>query len=167
MIRHATDKALDEVYTACAPAAFLRARAILGNDADAWDVVHEVFCKMVEGDLLSTIRARPMAYVFKATTKACLNLLESQRVRARGTGAMPVASEEPGETLSARSLLFKLDEQLDDLDRRLLVLAFHDGLPQEQIALVLGIWRRTVGRRLTRLRALAAELEAQHLRETS
>ena len=33
---------LHAVYEACAPAAIRRARALLGNQADAWDVVQEV-----------------------------------------------------------------------------------------------------------------------------
>jgi RNA polymerase sigma factor (sigma-70 family) len=158
---------LDALYTACAPAAFRRARGLLGNDADAWDVVHEVFCKIAEGDLFDPLRSRPMAYVHKATTNACLNHLAARRTRARADPGAVTAHEGHSEALVARDLLAKLDLHLDDLDRRLLVLAFHDGLPQEQIAEVLGVWRRTVGRRLARLRTLVEGLDAQPLKKTS
>src|SRR5438270_1806274 len=141
------DDSLESAYELCAPSAFRRARELLGSDADAWDVVHKVFCRIAEGNLVARIQSRPMVYVYRATTNACLNEIAARRVRERsipgGGGAAPAA---PSETVHARELLEKLDRRLDDLDRRVLVLSFHDGLSQEEIADVLGVWRRTVGR---------------------
>jgi len=162
------DTSLRFAYEACAPSAFRRARELLGTDADAWDIVQKVFCRLAEGDLLARIKTRPMLYVYRATTNACLNELEARRVRAHSfvVGAT-TATDASAEAVHARELLERLDERLDALDRRILVLSFHDGLPQEEIAEVLGIWRRTVGRRLSRLRALVEELERPHLKRTS
>jgi RNA polymerase sigma-70 factor (ECF subfamily) len=161
-----SDRALSEVYEACAPSAFRRARSLLGSDADAWDVVQDVFCRLAGGTLLAAVRERPMRYVYRATTNACLNALQARRVRVRDAEAIPTAPAQ-AEAVHARDLLEKLDRRLDDLDRRILVLCFHDGLPQEEIAEILGVWRRTVGRRLARLRILIGEMESVPLRKTS
>jgi len=156
-----------ELYEACAPSSFRRARDLLGNEADAWDVVHKIFCRLAESALVADWATRPMAYVYRATTNACLNELAARRIRK---DSLPLARHDAGghaEAVHARDLLEKLDARMDDLDRRILVLAFHDELPQHQIAEVLGIWRRTVGRRLSRLRSLIDDLQRLPARRTS
>lgn len=149
---------LHALYAACAPAAFRRAQALLGNDADAWDAVHDVFSRLAEQRSASALLDRPMAYVYRATTNTCLSVLETRRRRERQPAEQPGERSPHGEAVLAKDLLEKLDPHLDELDRRILVLWFLDDLPQEQIAEVLGVWRRTVGRRLARLRALAGEI---------
>jgi RNA polymerase sigma-70 factor, ECF subfamily len=166
MLKTLRDSEIRTLYEACAPSSFRRARELLGSDADAWDVVQKVFCRLAESDLLHQAQARPMAYVYRATTNACLNELEARRVRGRSMHGSNDTIRAHGEAVHARDLLEKLDERIDDLDRRILVLSFHDGLPQEEIADVLGVWRRTVGRRLSRLRGLVEELESIPLKRT-
>ena len=157
---------LRRVYESCAPSAFVRARELLGSEADAWDVVQKVFCRLAESDLLAEVSARPMAYVYRATTNACLNELKARRVRAGAPEEEAGGGRSSEEAIHARDLLEKLDPSLDDLDRQILVLGFYDGLPQEKIAEVLGVWRRTIGRRLNRLRALVEDLEQPPLKRT-
>ena len=158
---------LRRAYELCAPSAFRRARELLGNEADAWDAVHKVFCRLAEGDLVERIQARPMLYVYRATTNACLNELAARRVRSHLPVGLHEVAAPRAEEVHARELLEKLDAKLDDFDRRILILSFHDGLPQEQVADVLGVWRRTIGRRLARLRALVAGFERGRLKRTS
>lgn len=147
-----------EIYVRCAPAAFRRAFLLLRDEHDAWDVVHDVFAKLAQERGWARIRARPMTYVWRATTNRCLNVLEARRLRA--TSIVP-ADDEPrahSEAIHARDLLEKLAPELDDVDRQILVLQFVDGLSQDEIAETLNLWRRTVGRRLARLRARLIEL---------
>ena len=155
---------LHEIYDSCAPSAWRRARELLGSEADAWDVVQKVFCELAQGGKAGDLE-RPMAYVYRATTNLCLNELAARRVRI-AHGPAPVDAAAPGDRVHARELLEKLDARMDDLDRRIVVLAFHDGLPQEEIAEILGVWRRTIGRRLARLRQLAEEIERLPLKRT-
>jgi RNA polymerase sigma-70 factor (ECF subfamily) len=148
---------LRAIYQSCAPLAFRRARELLGSEPDAWDVVHEVFAALAQEGALGRIESRPMTYLYRATTNACLNELRARKVRTRKPPERVPAVH--AERVHARDLLEKLDDQLDDVDRRILILWFHDELPQEEIAEILGVWRRTVGRRLVRLRGLVEELE--------
>lgn len=167
MSRARRDSEVRQLYEACAPASFRRARELLGNEADAWDAVHKVFCRLAETELAGQLGMRPMAYVYRATTNVCLNELAARRMRERSLPCDGESTTACGNAVHARDLLEKLDARIDDVDRRILVLAFHDGLPQHQIAEVLGIWRRTVGRRLSRLRSLIDDLERLPTRRTS
>jgi RNA polymerase sigma factor (sigma-70 family) len=167
MSRARRDSEVRQLYEACAPSSFRRARELLGNEADAWDVVHKVFCRLAETDVAGQSGVRPMAYVYRATTNACLNELAARRIRERSIPGDPDSTGACGEAVHARDLLEKLDARIDDLDRRILVLSFHDGLPQAQVAEVLGIWRRTIGRRLSRLRTLIDDLERLPAKRTS
>jgi len=151
--------ALREIYESCAPAAFRRARLLLGDDEEAWDVVHEVFARLADPEARRPLLLDPMRYVYRATTNACLDALDARRLRA---GLRDLPTPQPAEVAAAaqaRDLLAKLDVHLDATDRRILVLAFFDGLTQDEIAAVLGVWRRTVGRRLARIRTMVDGLE--------
>jgi RNA polymerase sigma factor (sigma-70 family) len=155
---------LSDLYALCAPAAYHRALGLLGSEADSWDVVHEVFCKLAQGRAFDAANDRPMAYIVRATTNACLNVLAARKVRE---GFVPGEQSVQGAAglVHARDLLEKLGPHLDEVDREILVLTFYDGHSQEQIAELLGIWRRTVGRRLSRLRGLLDELERLPLQQ--
>lgn len=153
------------LYTACAPLAFRRARRLLDDENEAWDVVHEVFERMAHHPAAVRAEAHPMAYIYKATVNTCINRWKQRRVRSVGlataTGVCFRTIEEGTASASeARDLLAALWERLDDTGRAVLVLRYVDGLPQEEVAEVIGIWRRTVGRRLSQIRELAADLAA-------
>ena len=154
---------LSDLYALCAPAAYHRALGLLGSEADSWDVVQEVFCKLAQGRAFDAAD-RPMAYVVRATTNTCLNVLAARKVRE---GFVPGEQSVQGAAnlVHARDLLAKLGPHLDVTDREILFLTFYDGLSQEQIAELLGIWRRTVGRRMARLRGLLGELEQLPLQQ--
>jgi DNA-directed RNA polymerase specialized sigma24 family protein len=96
------DSPIRDAYEACAPSSFRRARELLGNEADAWDVVHKVFCRLAESDLLARAQPRPMAYVYRATTNACLNELEARRVRGRSVPGQSDTTRAHGEAIHAR-----------------------------------------------------------------
>ena len=45
-------------------------------------------------------------------------------------------------------MLAAIGEQLDETEQQIVVLHYIDGLSQAQTAQVLGVWRRTIGRRI-------------------
>ncbi len=149
---------LARLYTRHAPAVFARARRLLGDETQAWDVTHDVFVRLAARR--KPPRA-PVRYLYRAVTNACIDRWR----RADGRWAVPLdeapGTRDPRQAALARSVLRALWADLDETDRRIAVLRFVDGLPQREIASILGIWRRTVGRRLDRIiaraRALAEE----------
>lgn len=160
----ALSQSLAEIYDSCAPGAFRRARHLLGNDEEAWDIVQGVFEKMARNPGCLRGDAKPMTYVYRATTNACINRWKwrGARTDARAVAALRIQAESGAQgqgQLLARQLLEVLWDRLDETDQKIVTLHFIDGLPQAQVAEVLGIWRRTVGRRLSKIQRLARELE--------
>ena len=152
-----TSAEIAELYQACAPGVYRRARALLGRESDAWDVVQEVFTMLVERPGEFHREARPMTYLWRVTTNACLNQLRARGVRETKQAELANPSAEPL-VPEARELLHKLLHQLDHELSQVVALHFIDGLTQEEIGEVVGLSRKTVGRRLAAVRERAEAL---------
>lgn len=154
----------DELYRLHAAAAFRRAQRLLGSEADADEVVHDVFLALFER--LEPIQATVdiSAYLYGAVTHACLNRIRNQKNRQRlreeqvrtlqaphsdGTG--------PEWALTARAVLAQLPDELACAA----VYYYVDELSHREIAQVMGCSRRHIGNLLTRL---ARWTEAQEKR---
>lgn len=136
-----------------------RALALLGRDADAWDVVQEVFERLLKSGAHFRHEARPTTYVYRITTNVALNALRARAVRE--PNADPVVAPEPTidqGSSEAADLLRALSRTVPDRQMEIAILHFLDGLTQEEIADVLGLSRKTISRDLEQLRARAAEL---------
>jgi len=155
---------LRELYENFAPVVHRRALAILGRDADAWDAVQEVFRRVLESPGQFRKEARPMTYLYRATTNVCLNVLRGRAVRERTGDAGPEPTVEPQVDASeARELVSRLGRELDDAELQIAILHFLDGLTQEEISLVVGLSRKTVGRKIEAVRRAAASLTASEV----
>ncbi len=148
---------LEALYERFAPVVHRRALALLGRDADAWDVVQEVFEKMLSGGENFRGEARPMTYVYRVATNLCLNHLRSRALRE--PLAMPDGepSFEPGH-VEAANFIRALASRLSERELAIATLLFFDGLSQEEIADTLGLSRKTIGRELDEIRRRAEEL---------
>ena len=152
---------IEALYEQCAPAIHRRALELLGRDADAWDVVQEVFEKMLRTGGHFRGDASPMTYAYRAATNASLNVLRARAVR--DAAAPAVAAEEPAiepPRVEIASFVRALLARLSDREQEVAVLYFLDELTQDEIALTLGRSRKTVVRDLASIRAKAAELGA-------
>jgi RNA polymerase sigma factor (sigma-70 family) len=72
-----------ELYRVHAPHVLRRARAMLGCDADAWEVVQDLFLALYARPSAFDGRSTMSTYLFSATTHACLNRIRNRRTRAR------------------------------------------------------------------------------------
>lgn len=151
---------VEALYERCAPAIHRRALELLGRDADAWDVVQEVFEKMLRSGDHFRGDASPMTYAYRAATNASLNVLRARAVRDRATAA-PATTEEPAvesSRVEIASFVRALLARLSDREQEVAVLYFLDELTQDEIATTLGRSRKTVVRDLASIRNKAAEL---------
>jgi RNA polymerase sigma-70 factor, ECF subfamily len=150
---------VEALYEQCAPAIHRRAMELLGRDADAWDVVQEVFEKMLRLGGRFRGEASPMTYAYRAATNVSLNVLRGRAVRAAAVSAGP--EEEPTvepARVEIASFVRALLARLDEREQEVAVLYFLDEMTQDEIALALGKSRKTVVRALASIRAVAAEL---------
>ena len=154
-----------KLFERYAPVVHRRARAIVGRDADAWDVVQEVFEKMLTQAQTFRAEARPMTWVYRITTNVALNHLRSRGLREPGHDDA-VSSEASHDTQSfyeARETVRRLQSTLDERELAVVALLVFDGLTQEEIADTLGLSRKTIGRDLEAIRLKASALGIERL----
>jgi RNA polymerase sigma-70 factor (ECF subfamily) len=134
---------------------------MLRSREDAVDVVHALFI-----DLLPTWTPNvDLPYLYKAVTFRCLNALRDRRTRARllerqPADAAPLGRVRLDDEVVGVGLLAALVDQLDEAHMQVLVCRFVDDMTQDEIAAQLGVSRKTVGKRLDRIRDTVTALRS-------
>ena len=144
----------DELYRMYAPQAFRRARRVLRSDADAHEVVNDVFLSLLERPRQYAGQCAFGGFLHSAVTHACLNRLRHQATRAKVAGDFklgalfsPTTATDPEEASTLRSVLARLPAQLADVA----VYYYLYELTHDDIARILGCSRRHVGDLVSRL----------------
>ena len=123
------------------------------NREDAVDVVHALFV-----DLIPRWNSEmDLPYLYRAVTNRCLNVVRDRGTRARllereHTAAAPIARVRLDDQIVGVGLIAALAERLDESHMEVLVARFVDDMTQEEIADHLGLSRKTIGKRLDRIR---------------
>ena len=142
-----------------------RARLLLGSDADAQEVLQDVFAALLRSPDSLRGAASVVGWLYGATTHRCLNVLRGRRAGAR-------ALERHGEALEGgatgtradayaevRTLLALLPDELGA------AVVYHhlDGMTYDEIAEQLGCSRRKVGYLLERAQGLVDRAQAERI----
>jgi RNA polymerase sigma factor (sigma-70 family) len=154
-----SDEPLASVYRRHGPSVFRRARRILGLEADAQEVVQEVFLSLLEKPDQFRGTSSLTTFLYSATTHACLNRLRNSRNRERLEREHFAGAEDEtaGPALSAEQRVM-LQRALSTMPEQLAQAAVYylvDGLTQDEIARLLSCSRRHVGHLLGRLANVA------------
>jgi RNA polymerase sigma factor (sigma-70 family) len=127
---------------------------MLGQHADAHEVVHDVFLSLFERPEQHAGRARMSTFLYSAVTHACLNRLRDRKTQQRllalhGDSLSPGLSVPPNadRTVQVRALIARLPEPL----AQVAVYRYMDELTLEEIADVMACSRRHVIDLLKRL----------------
>lgn len=130
-----------------------RARAILGNEADAHDVLHEIFAGLVSRPEQFRGTSAPSTFLYAVTTHACLARLRDHRNRARlhDEQVRPWTTELDPRPLDAGLLVRSVLAELPDEEARAAVHYHLDGMSHAEIAEVLDCSARHVGDLLSRV----------------
>jgi RNA polymerase sigma-70 factor (ECF subfamily) len=156
--------ALGELYDAHARSIYTLALRILGDPADAEDVVQEVFTQAWrQAARYDAARATVIGWLLMMTRSRSLDRLRARQARPDRTIAMPLpdlASPDAGQeaaALSAEDVARVRDAlgRLGDAWRAPIELAYYEGLSQSAIAERLG---QPLGTVKTRMRAALAQL---------
>lgn len=149
-------------YRAFGPALVRKAERVLRSREDAVDVVHTLFA-----DLIPTWTSDvDLPYLYRAVTNRCLNLVRDRGTRARllereQVVAAPVGRVRLDDQIVGVALIAALADRLDDGHLQILVCRFVDDMTQDEIAAQLGVSRKTVGKRLERIREAVTALRAE------
>ena len=140
-------------YRAYGPALVRKAERVLRSREDAIDVVHALFVDLIP----KWNRDVDLPYLYRAVTNRCLNLLRDRGTRARllereAATAAPVGRVRLDDEVVGVGLIAALAERLDEAHMQVLVARFVDDMTQDEIAAHLGLSRKTIGKRLDRIR---------------
>ncbi len=148
---------LEALYRQYAPVLYRRARRLVGREAEAWDVVQQVFEKLLTSSSEFRREAQPMTWLWRITTNVALNQLRSRALR-EPEGKQAGEPDAADDGVEARNLIRAWLEKLDEREATVATLLYVDGLTQEEVADVLGLSRKTIGREVEQLRLKAKEM---------
>jgi RNA polymerase sigma-70 factor (ECF subfamily) len=145
---------VDTIYRRHGPSVFRRACQILGTEAEAHEVLQDVFLSLVEKPEQFAGRSTLTTFLYSATTHACLNRLRNQRNRDRlrrqhladGT----TTAVDPGLPPDQLLMLQRAVQTMPDDLAQAAVYSLVDGLTHQEIARLLSCSRRHVGHLLER-----------------
>jgi RNA polymerase sigma-70 factor (ECF subfamily) len=152
-----------QAYSCHGAHVFRRARRLLGNEADAHEIVQDVFLSLLERPDQFAGRSSVTTFLYGMTTNACLNRIRNEKTRARLL-AQPGSLDEHGSapfSPERRIELHGLLARMPDDWARAAVYHYVDDLPQHDIAKIMGCSRRHVGHLLERVARWAAEEQAR------
>jgi RNA polymerase sigma-70 factor (ECF subfamily) len=152
-----------EAYERYGRALIRRAARVVGNPDDARDLVQTLFVDLYQRDDVPL----DLPYLYRAVTNRCLSFLRDESNRARllegnVTALAPAARTRCDDRVIGLDLLTKLVRELDDAETEVLTYHYLDDMTQDEIATLLGLSRKTVGKRLERVRQIVRRVaEAQ------
>lgn len=140
-------------YRTYGPALVRKAERVLRSREDAIDIVHTLFADLIP----RWSKDVDLPYLYRAVTNRCLNVIRDRGTRARllereQTAAAPVARVRLDDQIVGVGLLAALADRLDEGHMEVLVARFVDDMTQEEIAAHLDLSRKTIGKRLDRIR---------------
>jgi RNA polymerase sigma-70 factor (ECF subfamily) len=150
------------IYRRHAPTVFRRAQQILGNSADAHEVVQDVFLSLFENPAQFAGLSALTTFLYSMTTHTCLNRLRNQRNRARllAENLHPEEGDPAGLTAEQLLILQRALATMPDELAQVAVYSCVDGLSHEEIARILSCSRRHVGDLLERVNEWGKSQEA-------
>lgn len=140
-------------YRTFGPALIRKAERLLRSREDAVDVVHALFVELVQ----HPPDTMDLPYLYRAVTNRCLNAVRDRATRARllareEASVAPVARVRCDDEVIGLELLAKLTDRLDERHLEVLVCRYVDEMTQDEIADHLGTSRKTIGKRLAKIR---------------
>lgn len=140
-------------YRAYGPALVRKAERILQSRDDAVDIVHALFVDLIP----KWNRDVDLPYLYRAVTNRCLNALRDRGTRARLLAREPAAAAPVGrvrleDQVVGGALIAALADRLDRVHLEVLIARFVDDMTQDELAEHLGVSRKTIGKRLDRIR---------------
>jgi RNA polymerase sigma-70 factor (ECF subfamily) len=151
-----------ELYRSFGPAIYSRCRRLLKDPVTAEDATQEVFLRVLRHIRDAPDERAALAWVYRISTNYCLNRLRDAKRDAEPMEELPErAGADLEQELMDRDLALRLVLRVPEKLRAPAVLHYIDGMEQAQVALVLGVSRRTVINRLSEFTSRARKFLAR------
>ena len=140
-----------------------RCLMLLRDPAHVDDAFQETFLKLMRGGAPIRTAAEPLRWLYRVADRTCFDLLRRTKTR-RAASIDDVLDElpaHPGLEPELRRAAMELLDALDVEDQQIAVMAFLDGMNQQEIAEELGYSRMTIIKRVARLKERAQRILAR------
>jgi RNA polymerase sigma factor (sigma-70 family) len=162
---------IDRLYRVHGHLVLRRAGLLLGNQADAQEALQEVFAALLRSPGEVRRAGSLVAWLYRATTHHCLNVLRRRRTGARlaerhlapATGDGPAAALAGLQRADALAEVRRLLALLPDEEGAAVVYHHLDGMTYDEVAGQLGCSRRKVGYLLERAQGLMERERAEKI----
>jgi RNA polymerase sigma-70 factor (ECF subfamily) len=134
-----------------------RARTLLGTDEEARDAMQEVFVRILGAQHEFRGEAPILHWIYRITTRVCLDRLRKRRTHPVVEDPEAVAQILAApEALVDRRAILQVLSRTDAQTQEIAVHYYLDGLKMEEVADLVGLSRKTVGKKLETFRKRAA-----------
>lgn len=156
--------AFSKLYEAYAPMVYRRCVFLLKDDAEAKDMVQNVFLRVYERmDTLDL--SQPSSLLWNTATRLCLNRIRDKKRRGLDCDSsellLTIACAEEDDGVEARGLLAKIFSKEQESTRTIATLHYVDGMTLEETAETVGLSVSGVRKRLRTLQAKIKNLEVE------
>lgn len=156
--------AFSKLYEAYAPMVYRRCVFLLKDDAEAKDMVQNVFLRVYER-LDSLDLSQPSSLLWNTATRLCLNRIRDKKRRGLDVDSsellLTIACAEEDDGVEARGLLAKIFSKEQESTRTIATLHYVDGMTLEETAETVGLSVSGVRKRLRTLQAKIKNLEVE------
>jgi RNA polymerase sigma-70 factor, ECF subfamily len=146
------DQELGDLYRRFGGLIYRRCLRLLGDKAAAQDATQEVFVRLMRHSARLDPAGGYLRWIYKVATNYCLNVLRDEApLEIRDPARLPDSGlEGPAAAFPDRALGAQVLRRFDEETRSVAVLSLVDGMTQDEVADILGLSRKTVGRKLRR-----------------
>ena len=154
-----------KVYEAYAPMVYRRCMALLKDEAEASDLMQDVFLRIFAGmDRLNL--DSPSSLLWNTATRLCLNRIRDKKRRGLDVDSSELllniaCADDEQEGYEARGILAKIFSREQESTRTIAVLHYVDGMTLEETAEMVGLSVSGVRKRLRTLQARVKNLEVK------
>ena len=156
--------AFSKLYEAYAPMVYRRCVFLLKDDAEAKDMVQNVFLRIYE-HVDSLDLSQPSSLLWNTATRLCLNRIRDKKRRGLDVDTsemlLTIACAEEDDGVEARGLLAKIFSKEQESTRTIATLHYVDGMTLEETAETVGLSVSGVRKRLRTLQAKIKNLEVE------
>ena len=156
--------AFSKLYEAYAPMVYRRCMFLLKDEAEAKDMVQNVFLRVYER-MDSLDLSQSSSLLWNTATRLCLNRIRDKRRRGLDVDSdellLNIACAEEDDGREARGILARIFSKEQESTRTIAVLHYVDGMTLEETAETVGLSVSGVRKRLRTLQAKVKNLEVE------
>ena len=146
---------IGQLYRRFGPLVYRRCKKFLIDNEMARDATQEVFVRAMRHATRLIADRECLPWLYRVTTNLCLNVIREESKITRLPLSEWDGAEERGDIIEsrceARETIARLLAELGDTNAQIALYAHWDRMNQEEIAAVMGLSRRTVGKRIKQI----------------